>query len=1178
MPADANHPLGALAANVLVAAPNQSPELLLQPNAIGAPVAASPHLANPLLVQHRATVAFATQGCPSTFASLHQQRLPNLTATYPLQQQPAKSPPAAHRAPPVALRHFLQPQAQEGSLAARPPAHIARSAEAASSSAQLSHQSTPPPLSAVTANVSVPFVANSSSNAINHHPASLLPQFTHLLPRHHHSDIFDGNLQAVPYQRLAAAQEQLNFEDFQLAAPIASAPGNPTSAGQTHNLVPHYNPFTPYGTVPPAATAQLQPQAAHPSIPISAPAIINTNGAALPRVQHQATQEIAAPPSAEQLAAEEEKAALKAKERKEKARLNAEKRKLKREQQEKANRARAEKAAATRKRNRLRKEEEARQRVFRQQEEIAQEELAYRMQALARDSRENLVISMISVGDRVLCSPKGPNVTGDELAEIVLVRSDRKEVYVHFVDRDRRMDRWTPISEVRKVTLEDIKAHDAAQAGKLTRAKTRQLQERNPVSEKETGNEAVARAEREREERTKVKNIGKIVFGAYELESWYFSPFPAAPEGESLDRIFMCQFCLKYHHHASRYLKHQSKCAWVAPPGKRVYHDNSTQVSVFEIDGMVNMAYCQRLCLLGKLFLDHKTLFFDVAPFLFYVVTRNGEVAGFFSKEKPERRSEFNLACIMSLPHHQKKGIGRFMIEFSYELSKLEGKMGSPERPLSDLGQVSYRSFWMYEVLRYARAHKNEVGITVESVSEATRIRTHDIIEVLKSMHMLNIWKGESYIDCSAKVIESAAPRVREARLKLNSELLDYEARTANGLVISPPSASKSSPAMARTPVPSPKSADSLLGKRARSTKNRSKSRSTPDSKNAHTSRPSAASTPTPMRAHRMSTGPSQKHSYSGINSPSNRSPSASLLTPQANRSSRIMGAMSAFKDEEKFDECAALREAVRDFVVSNGIQKVIAPIDSKFGLSTTKYRAFGNHFGLSVDKTYQRAKSEAMDMMTSKHMSNVKLDEERDRKVARRMRSQPNESPSANGMTQSPRADSSVGRVAPVGSRSATPPVDDASKKAARGNGANGLHIKASPKAVATQATKSVRHPKPVIPGDVQQRESAPTGAEHGERKSEHGHLKRMRSAVPEEENEKLNNQEAKVQRVHRGESSTSPRKQPNRGSRLSQLSSSNGGRSGHGREAAARSGQNRSATRGGDIMEVIVISSDEE
>jgi hypothetical protein len=32
--------------------------------------------------------------------------------------------------------------------------------------------------------------------------------------------------------------------------------------------------------------------------------------------------------------------------------------------------------------------------------------------------------------------------------------------------------------------------------------------------------------------------------------------------------------------------------------------------------------YCQCLCLLAKLFLDHKALYYDVDPFLFYVRAR----------------------------------------------------------------------------------------------------------------------------------------------------------------------------------------------------------------------------------------------------------------------------------------------------------------------------------------------------------------------------------------------------------------------------------------------------------------------------------------------------------------------------------------------------------------------------
>jgi histone acetyltransferase MYST1 len=97
-------------------------------------------------------------------------------------------------------------------------------------------------------------------------------------------------------------------------------------------------------------------------------------------------------------------------------------------------------------------------------------------------------------------------------------------------------------------------------------------------------------------------------------------------------------------------------CPNFKPPGELIYTDPDDQrvYSVFEIDGLLHKLYCQNLCLLAKLFLDHKTLYFDVSPFLFYVVTEtiaggDCNIVGYFSKER-DMTNDFNLACIMVLP------------------------------------------------------------------------------------------------------------------------------------------------------------------------------------------------------------------------------------------------------------------------------------------------------------------------------------------------------------------------------------------------------------------------------------------------------------------------------------------------------------------------------------------------
>lgn len=59
-------------------------------------------------------------------------------------------------------------------------------------------------------------------------------------------------------------------------------------------------------------------------------------------------------------------------------------------------------------------------------------------------------------------------------------------------------------------------------------------------------------------------------------------------------------------------------------------------IALYVFPNCLLQLYCQNICLLAKLFLDHKTLYFDVEPFLFYLLTevdREGaHLVGYFSK------------------------------------------------------------------------------------------------------------------------------------------------------------------------------------------------------------------------------------------------------------------------------------------------------------------------------------------------------------------------------------------------------------------------------------------------------------------------------------------------------------------------------------------------------------------
>jgi histone acetyltransferase MYST2 len=105
------------------------------------------------------------------------------------------------------------------------------------------------------------------------------------------------------------------------------------------------------------------------------------------------------------------------------------------------------------------------------------------------------------------------------------------------------------------------------------------------------------------------------------------------------------------------------------------------------------------------------------------------------------------------------KRYGKVLIDFSYLLSKEEEKLGSPERPLSDLGLISYRNYWKSKLLSYMSDHINETEISIKDISLDTGILTNDIISTFQFIGLIKYWKGKHVILKDNELLEKNSKR-----------------------------------------------------------------------------------------------------------------------------------------------------------------------------------------------------------------------------------------------------------------------------------------------------------------------------------------------------------------------------------------------------------------------------------
>ena len=346
-------------------------------------------------------------------------------------------------------------------------------------------------------------------------------------------------------------------------------------------------------------------------------------------------------------------------------------------------------------------------------------------------------------------------------AKVLQIKTDeitnKKLYYVHFLNLEKRMDKWVEQSLIQKNYGKIPNSIDGANLINHSMLNDNFVLTRKRSSLFSNG--SYTENENEIEKTVKIKNVEKIILGYYEINAWYFSPFP---NEFTINKIlYICEKCLKYMKYKNTLIKHLKKCTFQNPPGKKIYDMKispelssskkkdriSESISVYEIKGSENKLYCQNLCLIAKLFLDHKSIYFDVSPFKFYVLTENDKngnhIVAYFSKEVNEL-SEYNLSCIMVLPPFQRKGYGQFLISLSYYLSNKQNKICTPETPLSDLGKISYKSYWTITILDALL--KNKGNLCVKDLSEQTGIKPEDITYTLNELSLIKYWKGQQVV------------------------------------------------------------------------------------------------------------------------------------------------------------------------------------------------------------------------------------------------------------------------------------------------------------------------------------------------------------------------------------------------------------------------------------------------
>lgn len=295
------------------------------------------------------------------------------------------------------------------------------------------------------------------------------------------------------------------------------------------------------------------------------------------------------------------------------------------------------------------------------------------------------------------------------------------------------------------------------------------------------------------QEQEQVRAVKRVIFGDLMFDTWFDSLYPLDVVSRETETLFVCAWCFRYHPSKAVYLRHLACCAHRGqPPGVKVYDDGT--YSVWQVDGCNETLLAQNLSLFAKLFLDHKSVFFNVSTFDYFLLVHDPRrphpqpplttttdndneptprkptyhILGYFSKEKMSWDPN-NLACILIFPPYQHRQLGKLLMGVSYKLSFWEyrgGLIGGPERPLSEMGHRSYLRFWEERLVRFlifgatgagalrgkvadddvegqgveqaAARGDGEVAMTIRDIGFATGMLAEDVLTALNDMGILD--------------------------------------------------------------------------------------------------------------------------------------------------------------------------------------------------------------------------------------------------------------------------------------------------------------------------------------------------------------------------------------------------------------------------------------------------------